>query len=693
MGSTKKVAKRLSTNHCHSPASSRRALALRSWLAAFGASGVLAVAASDPVPAPAPVTAPPPAFTEKLKSFTPLEGKVGGGNARGANFSPASVTQYFIGEPTPEEQLYLEMANRARMNPPAEALIWRNTTDPDVVSSYGYFGVNLATMVSQISAFSATQPLSFNAQLLAAARRHTADMFVNNFQGHIGSDGSNPGLRITGAGYAWNTYGENAFTAARSVTHGHAGFEVDWGGGPGGMQSPAGHRLNIHNGNFREAGIGVTNGLRGNVGPQVVTEEFASRNGLTPFITGVVFFDFDGDGFYDVGEGLGGVRVDVPGSDWFAITANSGGYSVPVSADGTYTVTFSGPNLPLTTRSVTVSGGLNAKLDWIPTYAPPVLSGPATVTVGRPNNYSFNAVGAASGYQWKQARRVSLTAVEGAENGLNNVTVSLSTNYSGIQSAVRASGNFAFQLVHPQPVDQTLTLNWSVRAGTNAQLAFSSRLGWATPSQIARVQATTNSGVSWIELWSRAGDNAAGQSAFARVTLPLSQFTGREIAVRFLYDHTGGSYYYQTGSGMGWYIDDIGFSDCEQLVSAQVADVAATSFSFVPSEPASYSLRVRARVGGGYLDWGPAALPSASTTTISVRISTPPAIANNRATFNFNVLTGTPATFTVEASPGPFGPWAQDVSAIITPIVAGSQYRANCATSPSGRCFYRVVAR
>lgn len=659
----------------------------------LGVSGALNAAAVDPAPAAAPVTAPPPAFTEKSKSFVLQLGHEGGGQPAAVNFSPASLSPYSIGNPTPEEQLYLELANRARMNPVAEAALWRNTTDPDVLSSYGYFGVNLTMMVSQLSAFTPTQPLSFNAQLIAAARRHTTDMFVNNFQSHIGSDGSNPGLRLSDAGYVWNTYGENAFSAARTVTHGHAGFEVDWGGGPGGMQTPAGHRINIHNGNFREAGVGVTNGLRGNVGPQLVTQEFSSRTGITPFITGVVYFDFDGDGFYDIGEGLGGVRVDVPGSDWFAITSSSGGYSVPVPANGTYNVTFTGPNLPVTTRAAIVAGGLNTKLDWIPTYAPPVLNGPSTVTVGRPNHYSFNPVGAASAYQWKQAKRVPLTAVEGAENGLNNVLVSVSTNYSGIQSAVRASGSFAFQLVHPQPVDQFLTLNWAIRVGTNAQLAFSSRLGWATPSQIARAQVTTNSGVTWIDLWSRSGDNTAGQTAFARVTLSLAQFAGREIAVRFVYDNTGGSYYYQTGSGMGWYMDDIGFSNCEQLVSAQVADVAATSFSFVPSEAASYSLRVRARVGSGYLDWGPPALPNAATTTISVRITTPPSIAKNRATFNFNVLSGTPATFTIEASPGPFGPWAQDVSAIITTVVPGSQYRAACATSPSGRCFYRVVAR
>ena len=49
-----------------------------------------------------------------------------------------------------------------------------------------------------------------------------------------------------------------------------------------------------------------------------------------PFLTGVVYYDFNGNNFYDLGEGTGGVVVTASGSSFFATTANSGGYSVPV---------------------------------------------------------------------------------------------------------------------------------------------------------------------------------------------------------------------------------------------------------------------------------------------------------------------------------------------------------------------------
>ena len=37
--------------------------------------------------------------------------------------------------------------------------------------------------------------------------------------------------------------------------------------------------------------------------PQFVTIDFAARPSPLPLVTGVVHYDFDGDGFYDVGEG------------------------------------------------------------------------------------------------------------------------------------------------------------------------------------------------------------------------------------------------------------------------------------------------------------------------------------------------------------------------------------------------------
>src|ERR1044071_6665151 len=90
---------------------------------------------------------------------------------------------YSIGDPTNEEQYYLELINRARANPTAEALRLATTTDANVVGAYTSFGVNLALMQAQFALIPAQPPYSMNATLLNAARAHSQNMLENNYQG------------------------------------------------------------------------------------------------------------------------------------------------------------------------------------------------------------------------------------------------------------------------------------------------------------------------------------------------------------------------------------------------------------------------------------------------------------------------------------------------------------------------------
>jgi hypothetical protein len=290
---------------------------------------------------------------------------------------------YSIGDPTNEEQYYLELINRARANPTAEGLRLATTTDSNVLSAYSSFGVNLVLMQAQFVLLPPAPPLSMNATLTTAARAHSQDMLQNNYQGHSGPDGSlTTRLQNYTAGANGWSIGENVYAYSKSVWYGHAGFEVDWGGSvaSGGMQSPPGHRQNIHSTTFREVGIGVvlgSNGGSGGVGPQLVTQDFGMVGGLPPFVTGVVYRDLNGDGFYEPGEGVGGVTVTVSNTNSYAVTTSSGGYSVPVAGSGSYTVTFSGGSVPTNQQSVSVSNGQNVKSDYVvtgsatPTPTPP----------------------------------------------------------------------------------------------------------------------------------------------------------------------------------------------------------------------------------------------------------------------------------------------------------------------------------
>ncbi len=87
--------------------------------------------------------------------------------------------------------------------------------------------------------------LVWNDQLAKAAYDHSVDMNVNNYFSHTGLDGSSPGQRITAAGYAWNSYGENiakGYTNEQAVINAWLGSE--------------GHCKNIMNAGFKDMGVG-----------------------------------------------------------------------------------------------------------------------------------------------------------------------------------------------------------------------------------------------------------------------------------------------------------------------------------------------------------------------------------------------------------------------------------------------------
>lgn len=304
---------------------------------------------------------------------------------------------YSIGEPSAEEQLYVEYINRARADAIVEANRLKNENAPGVQSGYVYFGINPQNIVNQFTASVAdglidqyAQPLAFNAALNQAAELHSQDMLTNGFQGHVSSGnppsplapGMNLGQRAQAVGYVGNL-GENVYSYSSSVAEGHAAFDVDWGNSSvswdpaynpafagQGMQNPAGHRMSIHNNDFKEIGVGLVTGNGPNdVGPQVVTQDFGNA-GPGAFVTGVVYEDLNGNNFYDVGEGRSGVRIDVPGSAYYAVSSLSGGYSIPVTANGVYDVLFSGGGFANYGTSITIADLLNVKVDYLAVAAP-----------------------------------------------------------------------------------------------------------------------------------------------------------------------------------------------------------------------------------------------------------------------------------------------------------------------------------
>jgi uncharacterized protein YkwD len=92
-------------------------------------------------------------------------------------------------------------------------------------------------------------PLRLDSRLNAAASAHSRDMLATSRMDHRGSDGSDPGARISRAGYRWRTYRENVAAGQGSARE----VVVTW-------MNSAGHRANILADEVTQVGVGFAGG-------------------------------------------------------------------------------------------------------------------------------------------------------------------------------------------------------------------------------------------------------------------------------------------------------------------------------------------------------------------------------------------------------------------------------------------------
>jgi hypothetical protein len=249
--------------------------------------------------------------------------------------------------PSAAEQLFLEQLNDARSNPAA----------------YGsLIGLNLANVAP-------SQPLAFNPDLIQAARLHSIDMNSQGYFAHVDPQGQDPGARMAAAGFAWSSWGESIAggTAYPGPADALKGLIIDQG------VPDLGHRMQLLAmtpafAAQNQVGIGI---VQAGTGPltNYYTIDSASSPVPAVFLTGVVFADVNGNGKYDIGEGLGGVTIQVrlsgTNTAFSTGTWGSGGYTLALNP-GTYTVTASGPGLAAAmVRTVTI-GSQNLRLNFSP---------------------------------------------------------------------------------------------------------------------------------------------------------------------------------------------------------------------------------------------------------------------------------------------------------------------------------------
>lgn len=278
-----------------------------------------------------------------------------------SSFGTTWATARASDAPTSSEVMMVELINRARANPSAEATL---------------YGIELNEGVPSEKTISTDpkQPLAINPMLVTAARLHSADMITRSFFSHTNPDGLNPGDRITAAGYTWWTYGENIAKNSSSSTvamnqptaeYHHKLLFVDEN------IEGRGHRTNIENTNVREIGVGFATGVTNGYNAVSSTTNFGTQATTTGGdtqvrICGVIILDADNDQFYDVGEGLSGATITVQETGDTVQAWDAGAYTLPFTGTaGTYTLTITFTNNNTIKSQTIVVGTNNIKADFI----------------------------------------------------------------------------------------------------------------------------------------------------------------------------------------------------------------------------------------------------------------------------------------------------------------------------------------
>ncbi len=268
------------------------------------------------------------------------------------------------------EQRQLWFINRARSNPTVEGSWLSTEPHRDVSNGRSYFGVDLTKLQDEFTAISQMPPAAFDRRLYEAAKVHSQDLIARDAQDH--TDQFN---RVTASGFEYLAIAGVVFSYTDSGLHAHAAFNIDWGNEPDGMQSGRGHRVALMSDGKEYTNVGissiyVTDGGK-KIGPYVTTGNYAKANTSTvdhfnAFIVGTVWSDTNSNGWYEDGEGLSGVTVMPSIGTYYAVTADSGGYAIPITETGTATVNFSGGALPASDNANITLSAVSQLVDFMP---------------------------------------------------------------------------------------------------------------------------------------------------------------------------------------------------------------------------------------------------------------------------------------------------------------------------------------
>ena len=228
------------------------------------------------------------------------------------------------------------------------------------------------------------------------------------------------------------------------------------------------------------------------------------------------------------------------------------------------------------------------------------VQGPAAITAGTAQTYTFNTIPGATSYRWRAAAVSSLPILDTAASGAGNVTVSPANAAVATKSPLDEITP-CYQLTNDPPT--TITLNETILPAAGSTLEFSDLVGYATATEQGQVQISTDGGLVWADLFDRPASGGAPEMAFTARSVPLGAYAGLQCNLRFVYSATGTYYAFSTGTG--WFVKNISITGAQHITgiaNAGTIPAGAHSLAFTAPQAGVYALEVVPIFYGRYPD-------------------------------------------------------------------------------------------
>ncbi|PCJ62309.1 MAG: hypothetical protein COA79_04395 [Planctomycetota bacterium] len=283
-------------------------------------------------------------------------------------------------EPTDQETLILEYYNRYHSDPVAEVnRIRKLIISASEKRKYSFLKnwyvriqsnkkLTFEQFIKNLSDISPPQPLAFNLKLIKAARAHSKYMAKANTS-HSYEDKTKPGFTgrlykdrialqgyqsIVFAGYGTSMKRDAVDVYLNSIYYIGNRTISDW--------KYSLSKIYKNKSHFSEIGIGVSFRKFSSHNYFVADQILAYRKSTKRFVCGVIYYDKNGNNFYDIGEGLKGIEISASTGEKI-VSWKSGAYTLAVNQNESIEVTMN--HAGLVKRFTVKPGALNIKSDWL----------------------------------------------------------------------------------------------------------------------------------------------------------------------------------------------------------------------------------------------------------------------------------------------------------------------------------------